>query len=353
MRILVTGGAGFIGANYIRYLLANHADDQVVNLDLLTYAGNLENLAGLEKNPRYQFVRGDISDRGLVTSLLREGIDAVVNFAAESHVDRSIDDPASFLHTNVTGTLVLLEGARQAGVKRFVQISTDEVYGSLGPTGLFAEESPLQPSSPYAASKAAADLLGLSFRTTYGLPVLVTRCSNNFGPYQFPEKVIPLFVTNLLQDQPVPLYGDGMNVRDWIHVEDHCAAVDAVLRGGTPGEVYNIGSRCERTNRELTEIILRELGKPPSLIRHVTDRLGHDRRYAMDPSKIERELGWRPRHDFVPALRATIEWYERNRDWWERIKSGAYTDYYERMYGERLRQGLPASATSATHEPGA
>ncbi|MBI4516631.1 MAG: dTDP-glucose 4,6-dehydratase [Deltaproteobacteria bacterium] len=342
MRILVTGGAGFIGANFVRLLLAEHSDDEVINLDLLTYAGNLENLAGVENHPRYRFVRGDIADRQLVGALLDQGIEAVVNFAAESHVDRSIADPDAFLHTNVAGTLALLDCARRAGVKRFVQVSTDEVYGSLGPTGVFTEQSPLQPSSPYAASKAAADLLALSFRTTYGLPVMVTRCSNNFGPYQFPEKVIPLFVTNLLDDQPVPLYGDGLNVRDWIHVADHCTAVAAVLRHGQPGEVYNVGARCERTNRELTELILAELGKPPALIRHVTDRLGHDRRYAMDPAKIERELGWRPRHEFRQALRQTIAWYRDQRSWWERIKSGAYTDYYERMYGERLRQGLPA-----------
>jgi dTDP-glucose 4,6-dehydratase len=338
MRILVTGGAGFIGANYIRYLLAEHPDDDVVNLDVLTYAGNLENLAGLEGDPRYRFVRGDIAERELVSSLLADGVEAVVNFAAESHVDRSIDDPDAFLHTNVAGTLALLDCARRAGVQRFVQVSTDEVYGSLGPTGLFSEQSPLEPSSPYAASKAAADLLALSFRTTYGLPVLVTRCSNNFGPYQFPEKVIPLFVTNLLDDQPVPLYGDGLNVRDWIHVEDHCAAVDLVLRRGRPGEVYNIGARSERNNRELTELILAELGKPTTLIRYVTDRLGHDRRYAMDPSKIEGELGWRPRREFAAALRATVAWYRDNRGWWQHIKSGAYRDYYERMYGERLRR---------------
>jgi dTDP-glucose 4,6-dehydratase len=341
MKILVTGGAGFIGANYVRMVLAEksgNAGDTVINLDVLTYAGNLENLAGLETHPRYRFVRGDIADRPLVTALFDEGVDAVVNFAAESHVDRSIDDPDAFLHTNVAGTLALLDCARRAGVKRFVQVSTDEVYGSLGPTGAFTEESPLQPSSPYAASKAAADLLALSFRTTYGLPVMVTRCSNNFGPYQFPEKVIPLFVTNLLNDQPVPLYGDGMNVRDWIHVADHCAAVDLVLRRGEPGEVYNIGARSEQTNRALTEMILAELGKPASLIRHVTDRLGHDRRYAMDPTKIERVLGWTPRHEFAAGLRATVAWYRDHRAWWEHIKSGAYTDYYERMYGERLRR---------------
>jgi dTDP-glucose 4,6-dehydratase len=338
MKVLVTGGAGFIGANFVRLILAQHPDDEIINLDLLTYAGNLENLEGLEPNPRYRFVRGDIADRALVSSLLAKGVDTIVNFAAESHVDRSIDDPDAFLHTNVAGTLALLECARRAGVQRFVQVSTDEVYGSLGSSGLFSETSPLQPNSPYAASKAAADLLALSFRATYAVPVVVTRCSNNFGPYQFPEKVIPLFVTNLLDDQAVPLYGDGLNVRDWIHVEDHCAAIDAVLRRGRPGEVYNIGARNERTNRELTELILAELGKPDTLVRYVSDRLGHDRRYAVDPTKIERELGWRPRHAFAPALRATIAWYREHRTWWEDIKSGAYTHYYERMYGERLRR---------------
>lgn len=338
MKILVTGGAGFIGANFVRLLLAEHPADDVVNLDLLTYAGNLENLQGLENHPRYRFVRGDIADRELVTDLLVDGVDAIVNFAAESHVDRSIDDPDAFLHTNVAGTLALLECARRASVQRFVQVSTDEVYGSLGPTGSFSEASPLQPSSPYAASKAAADLLALSFRTTFGLPVIVTRCSNNFGPYQFPEKVIPLFVTNLLDDQPVPLYGDGLNVRDWIYVEDHCAAIDLALRHGQPGEVYNIGARSERTNRELTTLILAQLGKSDHLIRYVTDRLGHDRRYAIDPTKIERELGWRPRHGFAPALQATVAWYREHRPWWEHIKSGTYTHYYERMYGERLRR---------------
>lgn len=345
MRIVVTGGAGFIGANFIRYVLARHPEDEVVNLDLLTYAGDLENLAGIEQHPRYRFVRGDIADPELVAAVLAPGIDAVVNFAAESHVDRSIADPAAFLRTNVTGTLVLLEAAQRSGAPRFVQISTDEVYGSLGATGAFHEASPLQPSSPYAASKAAADLLALSFRTTYGLPVMVTRCSNNFGPYQFPEKVIPLFVTNLLDDQPIPLYGDGMHVRDWIYVEDHCAAVDVVLRRGRPGEIYNIGARNERTNRELTELILAALGKPPTLIRHVADRLGHDRRYAMECAKLECELGWRPQHAFVPALQTTIAWYRDHRSWWERIKSGAYTDYYERLYGARLRAaGTPAQA---------
>ncbi len=336
MRILVTGGAGFIGSNFSRYVLAHHHDDTIVNLDALTYAGNLETLADIAEHPRHQFVHGDIIDRAVVESVMR-GVDAVINFAAESHVDRSIDEPAAFLHTNVLGTSVLLVAARRAGVRRFVQVSTDEVYGSLGSTGRFSETSPLRPSSPYAASKAAADLLAWSFWKTYGMPVLVTRCSNNFGPYQFPEKVIPLFVTNALADEPLPLYGDGLNVRDWIYVEDHCAALDLVLRHGNPGEVYNIGAGNERTNRQLTEAILEALGKPLTLVRCVTDRLGHDRRYALDATKLSAELGWQPAHQFDAALRHTIAWYRDNRTWWQHIKSGEYRTYYDRMYGDRIR----------------
>jgi len=336
VKILVTGGAGFIGSNLVRYLLAHRPSDLVVNLDALTYAGNLENLADLADHPRYQFVRGDIADRTQVDDAMR-GVSAVINCAAESHVDRSIDDPGTFLHTNVTGTLVLLEAARRAGVTRFLQISTDEVYGSLGTSSRFDETSPLRPSSPYAASKAAADLLALSFWTTYGLPVVVTRCSNNFGPYQFPEKVIPLFITNALADAPVPLYGDGLNVRDWIYVDDHCAAIDAVLRDGRPGEVYNVGASNERSNRVLTEAILQQLGKPLTLIRYVSDRPGHDRRYALDAAKLHDELGWQPTHRFEDALRHTIDWYRSHEPWWRRVKSGEYQTFYERLYGSRLR----------------
>jgi dTDP-glucose 4,6-dehydratase len=336
VKILVTGGAGFIGSNFIRYLLAHHAGDEVVNLDALKYAGNLENLADIADDPRYRFVYGDIGDADTVRQVM-QGVGAVVNFAAESHVDRSIEDPAAFLHTNVTGTLVLLQAAQRARVQRFVQVSTDEVYGSLGESGRFDESSPLRPSSPYAASKAAADLLVLAFRTTYGVPVVVTRCSNNFGPYQFPEKVIPLFVTNALADEPLPLYGDGMNVRDWIYVEDHCVALDVALRGGRPGEVYNIGASNERTNRELTELILGVLNKPLSLIRYVSDRPGHDRRYALDAAKMRAEFDWRPQHSFDDALRRTVLWYRDNPTWWQRVKSGEYRTYYQRMYGERLR----------------
>ncbi len=345
MKILVTGGAGFIGSNFIRHLLARHAADEVVNLDALKYAGNLETLADIADDPRYEFVHGDIGDAGIVREAMH-GATAVVNFAAESHVDRSIEDPEAFLHTNVAGTLVLLQAAQRVGVQRFVQVSTDEVYGSLGSNGRFNESSPLRPSSPYAASKAAADLLAFSFWTTYGVPVVVTRCSNNFGPYQFPEKVIPLFVTNALADQPLPLYGDGMNVRDWIYVEDHCTALDLVLRGGRPGEVYNIGASNERTNQELTELILGVLGKARSLIRYVSDRPGHDRRYALDAAKMRAEFDWRPRHTFDEALRRTVLWYRDNPTWWQRVKSGDYRTYYQRMYGERLRaaqQRKPAS----------
>ena len=335
MKILVTGGAGFIGSNFIRYLLARHAADEVVNLDALKYSGNLETLADIADDPRYRFVHGDIADAEIVCEAM-QGAAVVVNFAAESHVDRSIEDPEAFLHTNVDGTLVLLQAARRAGVQCFVQVSTDEVYGSLGPSGCFVESSPLRPSSPYAASKAAADLLALSFWTTYHLPVVVTRCSNNFGPYQFPEKVVPLFVTNALADELLPLYGDGMNVRDWIYVEDHCAALDLVLRGGRPGEIYNIGASSERSNRELTELILSILDKPLSLIRYVSDRPGHDRRYALDATKMRAEFDWRPLHTFDDALRRTVLWYRDHPTWWQRVKSGEYRTYYERMYGARL-----------------
>ena len=335
MKILVTGGAGFIGSNFIRYLLARHAADEVVNLDALKYSGNLETLADIADDPRYRFVHGDIADAEIVCEAM-QGAAVVVNFAAESHVDRSIEDPEAFLHTNVNGTLVLLQAARRADVQCFVQVSTDEVYGSLGPSGCFVESSPLRPSSPYAASKAAADLLALSFWTTYHLPVVVTRCSNNFGPYQFPEKVIPLFVTNALADELLPLYGDGMNVRDWIYVEDHCAALDLVLRGGRTGEIYNIGASSERSNRELTELILSILDKPLSLIRYVSDRPGHDRRYALDATKMRAEFDWRPLHTFDDALRRTVLWYRDHPTWWQRVKSGEYRTYYQRMYGVRL-----------------
>ncbi len=337
MRLLVTGGAGFIGANFVQHVLATHAEDEVVTLDLLTYAGNLANLEPVIKDPRHRFVRADVADPAAVGAALVPGIDAIVNVAAETHVDRSIDDATDFLRANVLGTQVLLDAARAAGVRRFLQVSTDEVYGSLGPTGAFSEQSPLSPNSPYAASKAAADLLVRAAHHTHGLDAIVTRCSNNYGPYQFPEKLIPLFITNALADEPLPLYGDGRNVRDWIHVADHCRALDTVLRRGRAGEIYNIGGGNERENQEIAAIILRALGKPSSLVRHVADRPGHDRRYAIDGDKIARELDWRPREDFTHGIGATIAWYRANRAWWEAVKSGSYRDYYERMYGERLR----------------
>ncbi len=338
MRLLVTGGAGFIGANFVQHVLATHPADEIVTLDLLTYAGNLANLEAVLEHPRHRFVRGDIADRAAVTAAIGDGVDAIVNFAAESHVDRSITDAGAFLATNVVGTQVLLDVARAQKVGRFLQVSTDEVYGSLGPTGLFREDTPIQPNSPYAASKAAADLLVRAAHHTHGLPAVITRCSNNYGPYQFPEKLIPLFVTNALADQPLPLYGDGRQVRDWIHVEDHCRGVDLVLREGRLGEVYNLGGGNERENVAIAALILEALGKPATLVRHVTDRLGHDRRYAIDPGKIERELGWKPQREFASGLRDTIEWYRTHRPWWEAVKSGAYLDYYERMYGQRLRE---------------
>jgi dTDP-glucose 4,6-dehydratase len=334
--LLVTGGCGFIGSNFIRYVLDAEPDVTVLNFDALTYAGNLANLADLADHPRYRFVRGDVADRQAVQAVLRPGVHSVLHFAAESHVDRSIQDSGPFVRTNVLGTQVLLDAARAAGVKRFISISTDEVYGSLGPKGAFTEETPLAPNSPYAASKAAADLLVRSYVHTFGLPAVVTRCSNNYGPYQFPEKLIPLFVSNLLRDEPVPVYGDGRQVRDWIHVRDHCAAVHRVWQTGRPGEVYNIGGRCERTNLELTHLLLDVLGKPASLIRYVQDRPGHDRRYAIDCSRIERELGWRPSVPFAEGLRETVAWYRRNADWVAGVRSGAYLNYYQQQYGARL-----------------
>jgi dTDP-glucose 4,6-dehydratase len=340
--LLVTGGCGFIGSNFVRHVLAAHADLAIVNLDALTYAGNLANLADVAHSPRYRFVHGDITDRGLVQHLVGAGVDSIVHFAAESHVDRSIHDAAPFVRTNVIGTQVLLDAAREFGIRRFVHVSTDEVYGSLGPEGAFTEQTPLAPNSPYAASKAAADLLVRSYAHTFGLPAMITRCSNNYGPYQFPEKMIPLFVSNLLRDEQVPVYGDGQQVRDWIHVEDHCAAVYAVWRAGRPGEVYNIGGRCEKANLELTHTLLNLLGKPRTLIRHVADRPGHDRRYAIDCTKIEAELGWRPAIGFERGLGETIAWYRANQDWIARVRSGEYLNYYALQYGQRAAAPVPA-----------
>lgn len=343
MKLLVTGGAGFIGANFVSQVLTEHPEDEVVTLDLLTYAGNLANLEPVMRDPRHRFVRGDVADPDAVAEAIGGGVDAIVHIAAESHVDRSIADATAFLRTNVIGTQVLLDAACRFGVRRFLQVSTDEVYGSLGPSGRFCEDSPLRPNSPYAASKASADLLVRAAHQTHGLDTVITRCSNNYGPYQFPEKLIPLFVTNALADQPVPLYGDGHNVRDWIHVADHCRALDVALRRGRSGEIYNIGAGNERPNDEIARLILDALGKPHSLIRHVADRPGHDRRYAIDSGKIAGELGWSPRLEFSEGMAATIEWYRTNRTWWEAVKSGEYREYYERMYGERLRGATPAA----------
>jgi len=335
VKILVTGGAGFIGSNCIRYLLNHHPAYTIINIDKLTYAGNLDNLKDVEGNHRYFFVRGDIADSECVTKIIDDGVDAIVNFAAESHVDRSIEDAGIFLKTNVLGTQVLLEAGRRKGIKRFIQVSTDEVYGSLGPEGSFTEDSPLKPNSPYAASKTAADLLVRAYHKTFGFPGIITRCSNNYGPYQFPEKLIPLFITNALAQEPLPLYGDGLNIRDWIQVEDHCQAIDLILHQGAIGEIYNIGGGAEKTNLELTRIILKKLNRPETLIRYVKDRPGHDRRYAIDPGKLKRELGWKPLYTFERGIEETIRWYGENRWWWEKIKSGEYREYYQRMYGKR------------------
>jgi len=336
MKILITGGAGFIGSNFVHYMLQKYQDYQLVILDALTYAGNLENLRDVERAPHCQFVQGDITDRELVHAVVSQSVDVIVNFAAESHVDRSITAPDVFIRTNVMGTQVLLEAAKQYGVRKYVQISTDEVYGTLGATGLFSETTPLAPNSPYSASKAGADLLVRAYHETYGLPVNITRCSNNYGPYHFPEKLIPLMIINALNDKELPVYGDGLNVRDWLHVEDHCSAIDLVIHEGRPGEVYNVGGNNERTNLEIVRRILAELGKPDSLIRHVADRPGHDRRYAIDATKIRTELGWRPKHTFDTGIVETIKWYVENRRWWENIISGEYRRYYERQYKQRL-----------------
>lgn len=320
-RLLVTGGAGFIGSNFIRYML-NKYDYKIVNLDLLTYAGNISSLDDIKNNKNYTFVKGDICDNLLVDRLVSENsIDIIINFAAESHVDRSIINPDIFVRTNVLGTQNLLEIAKKYKIEKFFQISTDEVYGSLGATGYFTEETPLSPNSPYSASKAGADLLVLSYHHTFGLNVNITRCSNNYGPYQFPEKLIPLFITNAMDDRQVPLYGDGLNVRDWLFVEDHCSAIDSVLHKGEKGEIYNVGGNNEKTNKYITDIILNYLKKNDSLIKYVQDRLGHDRRYAIDASKIKKELGWQPSYVFEEAIVKTIQWYLNNKSWWQSLKS--------------------------------
>ncbi|MCM1498552.1 MAG: dTDP-glucose 4,6-dehydratase [Clostridium sp.] len=339
MTVIVTGGAGFIGSNFIFYMLEKYRDYRIVCMDKLTYAGNLFTLEGVMKNPSFRFVKADICDRGAVERLFEEEKpDMVVNFAAETHVDRGIEDPGIFLQTNIMGTAVLMDACRKYGVARFHQVGTDEVYGELPlerPDLLFTEETPLCASSPYSSSKASADLLALAYHRTYGLPVTVSRCSNNYGPYQFPEKLIPLMFINAWQDKPLPVYGEGLNVRDWLYVEDHCRAIDLVLHKGRVGNVYNIGGHNEMKNIDIVKIILKELEKPESLITYVTDRKGHDLRYAIDPAKIHGELGWMPETKFADGIKKTIHWYLDNRAWWEPIVSGEYRDYYEKMYGNR------------------
>ena len=334
MKLLITGGLGFIGSNFVRYILKKYPDYEIINLDKITYAGNPENLKDVENDPRYKFVKGDICDRELVNDLVsRKKPDAILNYAAESHVDRSILDPDAFIKTDIFGTHTLLEAVRNHKIEKYIQISTDEVYGSIE-KGLFIEESPLKPNSPYASSKAGADLLVRAYFKTYGLPVLITRSSNNYGPYQYPEKLIPLFITNLIEGKKVPLYGDGLNVRDWLYVLDNCSGIDTVLHNGKVGEIYNIGADNEKTNKEITEIILKQLGKDESSIEHVKDRPGHDRRYALDYTKLK-NLGWKPEYDFEPAIKETIEWYKNNPVWWKKIKSGEYLEYYKKQYHNR------------------
>lgn len=339
MKILVTGGAGFIGSNFIYYMLEKHPGYKVVCLDALTYAGNLETLQEATKNPDFKFVKGDITDREAVRKLFaEEKFDIVVNFAAESHVDRSIEEPEVFLKTNILGTQVLMDASREYDVKRYHQVSTDEVYGDLPldrPELFFTEETPIHTSSPYSASKAASDLLVMAYHRTYGFPATISRCSNNYGPYHFPEKLIPLMIANALADKALPVYGEGLNIRDWLYVKDHCSAIDLIIHNGRVGEVYNIGGHNEKANIDVVKTILRELGKPESLITYVTDRKGHDMRYAIDPTKIHNELGWLPETKFDDGIKITIKWYLDNKPWWENIISGEYKDYYKKMYENR------------------
>ena len=339
MKIIVTGGAGFIGGNFVHYIVNKYPTDQIVCLDLLTYAGNMETLEPVMDNPNFSFVKGDIADRKFIYELFEtEKPNVVINFAAESHVDRSIENPEIFLQTNVIGTSVLLDACRKYGNIRYHQVSTDEVYGDLPldrPDLFFTEETPLHTSSPYSASKASADLLVLAYHRTFGVPVTISRCSNNYGPYHFPEKLIPLMIANALNDKALPVYGTGENVRDWLYVEDHCIAIDLIVRNGKIGEVYNIGGHNERTNLDVVKTILRELGKDEGLITYVSDRLGHDRRYAIDPTKMQTELGWQPTTLFDEGIKKTIQWYLDNTSWWERILSGEYQDYYDKMYSKK------------------
>lgn len=336
MKLIVTGGAGFIGGNFVHYMLQEHPGDQIICLDKLTYAGNLSTLADVMDHPNFQFVKMDICDRDSVYGLFeKEKPDVVINFAAESHVDRSIENPEIFLQTNIIGTSVLMDACRKYGIQRYHQVSTDEVYGDLPldrPDLFFTEETPIHTSSPYSSSKAGADLLVMAYYRTYGLPVTISRSSNNYGPYHFPEKLIPLMIINALHDRPLPIYGDGLNVRDWLYVEDHCRAIDLIIRKGKVGEVYNVGGHNEMRNIDIVKLICQELGKPESLITHVTDRKGHDRRYAIDPEKIHRELGWLPETKFADGIKKTIQWYLTHQKWWEDIISGEYQNYYQKMY---------------------
>ncbi|WP_309120818.1 dTDP-glucose 4,6-dehydratase [Paenibacillus sp.] len=342
MKILVTGGAGFIGSNFVHHMVNTYPKYKIVNLDALTYAGNLENLRAVEDRPNYKFVKGDIADAAFIDTLFEEErFDAVLNFAAESHVDRSITAPGIFVKTNVSGTQTLLDASKKFDVQKYVQVSTDEVYGTLGETGLFSETTPLAPNSPYSASKAGADLLVRAYHETFGLPVNITRCSNNYGPYHFPEKLIPLMIINALHDKPLPVYGDGLNIRDWLYVEDHCRAIDLVLHKGVTGEVYNVGGNNERTNIDIVRRILQALNKPESLIKYVQDRPGHDRRYGIDATKIRTELGWEPKYNFESGIEHTIQWYLDNEGWWKQILSGEYIRYFEQQYATRL-SGTPS-----------
>ena len=345
MKLLVTGGAGFIGSNFNRYVLKQHPNNQITNFDALTYAGNLENLADIADSPSYIFVKGDIADPQDVAGVFQEKYDAIIHFAAESHVDRSLEDAAPFLHTNVLGTQVLLDAVRRRGISRFVHIGTDEVYGSAPPGGRFDENAPLAPSSPYAASKAAADMLVLSYIHSYGFPALILRCTNNYGPYQFPEKLIPLMIANAMEDKPLPVYGDGLQERDWLYVEDHCRAIYLALTKGRIGEIYNISADAPQTNLNVIRTLLKLLGKPESLITTVADRPGHDRRYALNSQKLRSELDWKPKHPFEEGLKKTVEWYQSNTEWLERCRRGDYRDYYRRHYEER------AATLGSTHGP--
>lgn len=332
--VLVTGGAGFIGSNFLRYMVNKYPNYDFINLDALTYCGNLENLKDIEDKDNYSFVKGNVCDRELVNGIV-ENVDYIVHFAAESHVDRSIEDPGIFIKSNILGTQTLLDASKKNDIRKFLQVSTDEVYGSLGPEGYFTEQTPLQANSPYSASKAGADLMVRAYHNTFDLPVNITRCSNNYGPYQFPEKLIPLMISNAIENKELPVYGDGKNIRDWLHVYDHCTGIDLVLHKGKAGEVYNIGGHNERANIDIVKLILKELDKPESLIKFVSDRLGHDRRYAIDSSKIRRDLGWKPKYTFEEGIIETIHWYLDNQDWISKVKSGQYQDYYNKIYKDR------------------